>query len=126
METTGAVKAVKKITDTAAVIAGRIKTLSGPLLKVLTFNPASDSIAPASALCLQIGNGRVYIIYAFRSFSRFRIKAGRSYRFTDDSLPSPSEVASTMAVAAKDLGIRRASVHLIIPKSLVAMKAASL
>ena len=126
METAGAIRAIKRFGDTAAGIAETIKRLSSPVVKVLTFSPASDVIARASALCAQVSKGRLDVIYAVRSLSKYRVKAHKSYRFSEESLPSSSEVASTLAVAMKDLGVRRADVQLIIPKSWVAMKAASL
>jgi Tfp pilus assembly protein PilN len=126
METAGAIKAIKRFGDIAAGVAEKISRLSRPVLRVLTFSPASDAVARASAFCAQIDQGRIDVIYAVRSFSKYSVKAHKSYRFNEESLPSSSEVASTLAVAIKDLGVRRADVQLIIPKSWVAMKAASL
>lgn len=126
METAVAIRAVRKFGDAAARVADAIKKLSGPVLRVLAFSPASEAVAPASALCAQISRGHLDVIYVRRLFSKYRIKAGRDYRFSDESLPSPGEVASTLALAVKDFGIRSADVQLIIPKAMVAMKAATL
>ncbi|MGO9379901.1 MAG: PilN domain-containing protein [Dissulfurispiraceae bacterium] len=126
METADAIKAIKRFGDAATRIADAIRKLFGPVLKVLTFSPANEAIASATALCAQISKGRLDVVYGARLFSKYRVKAHKKYSFAEDSLPSPTEVASTLAVTIRALGTRHADVQLIIPKLWVAMKAASL
>ena len=71
METAGAIKAVKRFGDIAAGVAEKISRLSRPVLRVLTFSLASDAVARASAFCAQIDKGRIDVIYAVRSFSKY-------------------------------------------------------
>jgi len=126
METAGTVSAIKRFGKAAAGAAETIKRQSVPVMKVLNFNPVTELMAKASVLCVLIGRGRLDIAYATRSFSKYHIRAARNYQFAADALPSPSEVASTLAVATRDFDITRADVQMIIPKSMVAMKVASL
>ncbi len=125
MEAARATEIIKRFSDAASNVAGVAKKYATPFWKVLTFSP-SETVLPASCLCAEIGKGYVSILYARRTFSKYRVKAKKTYQFEEGAFPSPEEVASTMAVAFKDFRIRKADVILVIPKLWVMVKSASL
>ncbi len=125
METARTRETIKRFGDAASGVAGAIKKVAAPVWKVLTLSPDA-AVVPASCLCAEIRKGQVTILHASRAFSKFRIKADKTYRYGEDSVPSPDEVASALAVAFKDFGIRKADVVLVVPKQWVVVKSASL
>ncbi len=125
METARTRETIKQFGDAVSGVAGAIKKVATSVWKVLTFSP-SEAVVPASCICAEIRKGQVTVLHASRAFSKFRIKADRTYRYSEDSIPSPDEVASTLAVAFKDFGIRKADVVLVIPKQWVVVKSTSL
>ncbi len=125
METAGKMNSLKKIGDSAADLANRVKKIWLPLWKVLIMSP-DEALTPASCLCLEMGKGYLEVLYAGRKFSKYTIKNRKIYRFSEDTFPSPDELASTTALAFKDFDIRKTDVVLVIPKAWVIVKPASL
>ncbi len=126
MDTAGAKRTIKRFVDAASAVAVVVRRLASPAWKALTFSP-SEALAPDSCLCARIGRGCIEIVHATRVLSKYRIKAYKTYQYCDeDSIPSPEETASALAVSLKDFGIRKAKVVLVIPKAWVVVKSASL
>jgi general secretion pathway protein L len=125
MEAARTRETIKQFGDAASGVAGALKKAANSVWKVLTFSPG-EAVLPSSCLCAEIRKGQVTILHASQAFSKFRIKADKTYRYGEDSVPSPDEVASALAVAFKDFGIRRADVVLAVPKQWVVVKSASL
>jgi Tfp pilus assembly protein PilN len=125
MEAAGTREKIKRFGNIASGASSAIRKVAASVWKVLTFSP-SEAIVPASCLCAEVRKGQVTVLHALRAFSKFRIKADKTYRYTEDSVPSPDEVASALALAFKDFGIRKADVVLIVPKQWVVVKSASL
>jgi Tfp pilus assembly protein PilN len=125
MEAARTIERLKQLGDILSGPANTVKRLAALAWKVLTFSPG-EAVVPASCLCAEIGKGRVDIIHASRKFSKLNIKAEKTYRYAEDSLPSPDEVASALAVAFKDFGIGKTDVVLVVPKQWVVVKSAGL
>jgi len=122
MEAAGIKGTIKKLGYTSA---GACKRIASSVWKMLTYSPG-EAIFPASCICAEISMGQVNIIHAARKFSSFRIKADKTYRYAEDSLPTTDETASALAVAFKDFGIRKADVVLVVPKQWVVVRSAVL
>ncbi|MFZ5997474.1 MAG: PilN domain-containing protein [Nitrospirota bacterium] len=117
---------IERVTSVASTVAARLKTLGAPVWKALTFNPAHEAVAPASCLCITIEKGTIAAVHASRALSHYKIKGYKRYKFAEGHYPKPEEVASTAALAFKDLGIRKTDAVLTIPKPWVVVKAAEL
>ena len=119
---------IEKLRKLGAFLSGpatAVRKLLSVVWKALTFSPG-EAVVPASCICAEIAKGRVDILQATRKFARLRVKAAKSYRYTDEVLPSPDEVASALAVAFKDFGITKSDVVLVVPKQWVIVKSAAL
>ncbi|MEW5745809.1 MAG: PilN domain-containing protein [Nitrospirota bacterium] len=117
---------ISRMSAAAAAAAARLKAIGAPAWKVLTFSPAHDAVASASCLCIEIERGHITALYATRFLSRYRLQGYKRYRFAEDHYPTPEEAASTVALAMRDLNIRKTGIVLSLPKSWVVVKSAEL
>lgn len=117
---------ISRMGAAAAALASKLKTLGEPVGKVLAFSPAHDAVASASCLSIEIEKGFITAVAASRLFSRYRLRGYKRYAFGTDAYPTPEEVASTVALAIRDLKAAKHSVVLSVPKSWVVVKSAEL
>jgi Tfp pilus assembly protein PilN len=116
--------AIRKLTSSAAVPAGKAMELWKFLRKILTLSPADDAIAPRQVLSVSIERGKLSVACGSRFLSRIKIKGVKDYLFEADRYPQPEEVASTLALAVNEFGVPRDDVILSIPKAWVIIKKA--
>lgn len=117
---------ISRMGAAAAALAARLKAAAGPVWEVLSFSPAHEAVASASCLCLEIGKGSITAVAASRFLSRYRLRGSKRYTFAADTYPTPEEVASTVALAVRDLKADTAALVLSVPKSWVVVKSAEL
>ncbi len=115
--------ALRKLTSLVSSSAEKIRTLSGPLIKVLTFSPADDVISPAKNVSVSIGKGILSVVYGARILSRIRIKGAKRYPL-EERFPTPDSLASSLEIALSQLGASKKDITLCVPKAWVVIKTA--
>lgn len=113
---------IKKITTAASGSAVKLKLLTGPLWKALTFSPAEDTISYKKSLCLSIDKTGLSAAYGSRVLSRVKIRGLKRYTFAGTDYPQPEDAASSAAMAASELGAGSADISLSIPKAWAIIK----
>jgi general secretion pathway protein L len=126
METAEKIKnALSGIGGRAAAATAALKRIGVPLMKALSYAPFEE-IFPSTALCISISRGRLDMLQAKRSLSKYRVSAYKSFGFAEDVVPSPDDVAASAALAMKEFGLKRADIILLIPRSWIIFKSAGL
>jgi Tfp pilus assembly protein PilN len=126
METAGKIKnAMSGMGARTTSATAALKRIGAPLMKALSYTPFEE-IFPSTALCISISQGRLDLLQAKRSLSKYRISAYKSFGFGEDVFPSPDDVATSAAVAMKEFGLKRADVILLVPRSWIIFKSAGL
>ena len=117
--------AIKKLTSITSSSATKLRASIGrPLWRILTFSPADDTISPKKIISASIEKDSLSIAYASRFLARIKIKGFREYSFEEGRYPQPEGLASSLALAIKDLGAAGADVTLSIPKAWAIIKTA--
>jgi Tfp pilus assembly protein PilN len=116
---------IKKLTSFTSGSTTRLKdSIWRPLWKILTFNPADDTISPEKNLSVSLEKSALSVAYGSRFLSRIKIKGVKKYSFEEGIYPQPEGVASSLVLAIKDLGAARTNVSLSIPKAWAVIKIA--
>lgn len=117
--------AIKKLTSFTSSSATKLRDSIGrPLWRILTFSLADDTISPKKIISASIEKDTLSIAYASRLLSRIKIKGVKEYSFEEGRYPQPEGLASSLALAIKDLGAAGAYVSLSIPKAWAIIKTA--
>ncbi len=114
---------IKKLTSAVSGPATRLKSIWGPLGRVLTFSLADESVAPAKNVTVSIDRGTLSVAYGSRMFSRIRIKGFKTYP-TEEKFPNPGSLASSVELAMTALGAPKTDITLCIPKTWTIIKIA--
>lgn len=117
---------IKKITAAASESAAKLKLLTEPLWKALTFSPAEDTVSYKKTLCLSIDKNCLSAAYGSRVLSRVKIRGLKRYSFAGPDYPQPEDVASSAAMAVSELGTGSAGITLSIPKAWAIIKTVDL
>jgi Tfp pilus assembly protein PilN len=116
---------IKKLTSFTLGSAVRLKeTVWRPLLRILTFSPADDTVSAKKNLAVSISRGSFSVAYGSRFLSLIKIKQVREYSFEEGKYPQPEGFASSLALAINDLGTAKTDLSLSVPKAWAVMKTA--
>jgi len=115
---------IRKITSVTSASTERLKGITEPLWKILTFSPADDTISSGKIVSVSLEKGVMSVAYGSRFLSRVKIKGIRRYEFEEGKYPPPEGVASSLSLAINDFGAQGASVSLCIPKAWAVIKTA--
>ena len=103
------------INNISGIAASAMKSLSG----FLAFSPADDRIAYRKGMAVSVERGRVTVIAGTGFLSRTKLKGMKEYSFDPSSYPDPESVASSVAMAVEELGIKKPIVTLALPKAWI-------
>jgi len=115
---------IRKITSVTSASTARLKGITGPIWKILTFSPADDTISSKKSISVSLEKGALSVSYGSRFLSKLNIKGVRRYEFEEGKYPPPGGVASSLSLAINDFGAQGASVSLSIPKAWTVIKIA--
>jgi Tfp pilus assembly protein PilN len=126
METAGKGKmTIKRLNDMRAALSVSLRRLTSPVWRILSYS-LLEEIIPSAAIAVSIRQGHVDVLRAKRSFLKYVITGVKTYQYAEQPFPSPDEVASAVAAAMKEFGLKRADAVLILPKSRIILKSAEL
>lgn len=117
---------IKKLSAAASGSAAKLKLLTEPVWKALTFSPANDTVSYKKTLCLSIDKNGISAAYGSRVMSHVKILGLKRYPFAGPDYPQPDDVASSAAMAASELGTGSTNISLSIPKAWAIIKAVDL
>ncbi len=114
---------IKKLTSAVSGPATTLKSIWGPLWRVLSFSLADESVAPARNVTVSVDRDALSIAYGSRIFSRIRIRGFKSYPI-EEKFPNPGSLASSAELAMTALGATKTDITLSIPKTWTIIKVA--
>jgi Tfp pilus assembly protein PilN len=118
--------AIEKLSIAGSDLLARIERLRKPLWNLLTMSLMDGVLAPEKNLSVSIERGYLWVVLGSRFLSKIRVQGFRKYSFEEGKYPSPESLASTLALAVKDLKAPRSGISLSIPREWVMMRTAEL
>lgn len=115
-------QAISRMSALTADVALRFSALMVPVRRILFFSPADELVYPQTNLTAAIGKGSVSAACGSKVLSQITVKGVREYLFDTSRYPQPEELASSVAMAASELGTSRTDITLTIPKAWAIIK----
>ena len=98
------------------IFLNKIRKWWTPVWEFLTFSLMDGVIIPRRSLSVSIERGAVWVVSASKFLGRLKIKGSRRYAFEEGKYVRPDALASTLAMAGKELRASRVGITLSIPR----------
>jgi Tfp pilus assembly protein PilN len=118
--------AIEKLSIAGSDLLARVERLRKPFWNLLTMSLMDGVLAPRKSLSVSIERGYLWVIVGSKFLSKIRVQGFRKYTFEEGKYPNPESLASTLALAAKELKAPRSGISLSIPREWVMMRSAEL
>ena len=118
--------AIEKLSDAGSDLLARVEQFRKPVWNFLTMSLMDGVLAPKKSLSVSIERGCLWVMVGSRFLSRIRIQGFRKYSFEEGKYLSPESLASTLALAVKELKGPKSAICLSIPREWVMVRTAEL
>ena len=118
--------AIEKLSDAGSDLLARVEQFRKPVWNLLTMSLMEGILAPKKSLSVSIERGCLWVMVGSRFLSRIRIQGFRKYSFEEGKYLSPESLASTLALAVKELKGPKSGICLSIPREWVMVRTAEL
>ncbi len=112
--------------STGAAFVTRAESFARTVWHVSTLSLADGLLWPKKGVVASIEKGAVQMIHATQFLSRIKVRESRSYTCTDECYTKPEVLASTIALAGKELKAAKRPITLSIPPEWVIVRTAQL
>jgi Tfp pilus assembly protein PilN len=117
---------MQKLSQATTGAVGNGKKVGGPVWRALTLSLAEGLLAPVNAVSVSIERGSISIAAGSRFLSRIKVRQSGSCSIKEVNYAAPDTFARTVSLKMKELGIRRSSIVLAIPRDWAMVRFASL
>ena len=107
----------KKVLSATHVLNLRMEALLRVMRKTFFFSLADDRVSLKRGLSVSIGKGNVAVVSGSRFLSRVSVRTAKNYASDPAAYPDPEACASSVALAAAELAMKKMEVVLSIPKA---------
>ncbi|MFA5354101.1 MAG: pilus assembly protein PilM, partial [Thermodesulfovibrionales bacterium] len=98
----------------------RLRQAGGKAGKVLFFSLGDEAISPRRSLCVSLEKGGFSAVCGRRVLSRVSVSGSRAFPF--QGYPDPADFASSLDLAAKEMGVSGVAVSIALPKAWTVIK----